>query len=140
MKIRSTNIAITHLLNFLYRKFYAQLGVGLFIRAFKVFFFVRNPYLLDHINIRLFDTPTKMPIYWTRESLYHTEWKSKIAAKSVSPIWQAFSAHAALPVFRVGQCRQKMLVKLGWQIWLQFWIFIQQSAWYIKRLSGPILR
>ncbi len=34
-------------------------------------------------------------LYWTRWSLYHTEWKSKIIAKSLCTVWQSNSAHAA---------------------------------------------
>ena len=34
-------------------------------------------------------------LYWTRWSLYHTEWKSKIIAKSLCTVWQYNSAYAA---------------------------------------------
>ena len=63
-------------------------------------------------------------IYWTRWSLYHIEWKSKIAAKSLCTVWQYISAHAALPENQVGQHGQRCIVRVCRAIWMQFWIFI----------------
>ena len=47
------------------------------------------------ICIRPCHTLTDFALYWTRWSLYHTEWKSKIIAKSLCTVWQSNSAHAA---------------------------------------------